>query len=451
MSKPIRGFKINTILDRLAVDMLHVLEQSLRAESFERDRFHLATLLTLSRRLYVNNLLYRDFRVDQHSQWYRWTLPNGGSAKVHEQSIVYLHRVLSRRPRLAKRLRHEPGNMHLLLAVLCRHGEPAKGWPAIEIRRDLKLEATGEDESFLRPLAMELAAQRARLADDYGDESRRRRGEYGPIWLIRGHCTAEVPEEMSLFDVVEAVPVPLDEQFAEDTELQLMLVRVLDALNERYMLLRACGLDPEYWHDRDEPSISRLRDLKRLRTVAEELLRLSIESDNVDAYRRAFAEVRGSEKQLGGFADFDDFATSEVGMAILRYAALSLDDIMSTDEGGEEWARHESIADPAAADVEETVTRRQHASEWVEMLLDDAPEWFDPVMKHFFVEVLGEGRPIHSMAGDPGVLQDRAFRKLLQADPELARVDEDELAELLYQRANALIKRGLRRRSVANT
>jgi hypothetical protein len=449
MSKPIRGFKINTILDRLAVDVLRILDQCLCATQFDRDRFHLAVLLTLSRRLYVTNLLYRDFRVDRDSQWYSWSLPQGGSARVHEQSIVYLHRVLARRPRLARRLRHEPGNMHLLLGVLCRHGAARYGWPKTEIRRDQALVAQGDAPEFLKPLAFELAAQRARLGESYGEESQRRRGQYGPLWLIRGECTAELPEEMSVFDVVDAVPVPLDGEFAEDAEVQLMLVRVLDALNERYMLLRSCGLDPELWHDRDEPSIARLRELKRLRQDAEELLRLSIESDNIDAYRRAFDAAKGEAKLLGGFADFDEFATSEVGMAILRYAALSLDDIMSTDEGGDEWVRHESIADPDAEDVEESVTRRRHASEWVEMLLDDAPDWFDPVMRHFFVEVLGEGRPIHGGPGDPGVLKDRTFRSLVQADASLAGVDEDELAEVLYQRANALIQRGLRRRSVA--
>ena len=264
MAKPIRGFQINTILDRLALDMLGILQQCLMRAPLDRDRLHLAILLTLSRRVYVESLLYRDYRVDRDSQWYSWSLPDGSEERIHEQGIVYLHKVLARRPKLARRLRDEPGNMHFLFCFLCRYGPAAYGWRTVALRRDKRLAASGEAPDFVGHLALELAAQRERLGAGYGEDSARRRAEYGPIWLIRGDCTAELPEEMSFFDVVEAVPVPLDGEFVEDAEVQRILVRVLDALNERYMLLRACGLDPELWHDRDEPSIARLREMKQL-------------------------------------------------------------------------------------------------------------------------------------------------------------------------------------------
>jgi hypothetical protein len=233
MAKPVRGFQINTILDRLALDMLGILEDCLTRTPLDRDRLHLAVLLTLSRRIYVDQLLYRDYRLDRNAQWYNWTLPDGSEARVHEQGIVYLHKVLARRPKLARRLRDEPGNMHLLLGLLCRYGPAHFGWRQTTVRRDTKLVASGEAADFVGHLALELAAQRARLAEDYSEDSKRRRSEYGPIWLIRGECTAEVPEEMSLFDVVEATPVPLEHAFVEDAALQRMLVRVLDALNQR--------------------------------------------------------------------------------------------------------------------------------------------------------------------------------------------------------------------------
>jgi hypothetical protein len=225
-----------------------------------------------------------------------------------------------------------------------------------------------------------------------------------------------------------------------------MLVRVLDALNERYTLLRSCGLDPEVWHDRDEPSIARLRDMKQLRKPAEEMLRLGIEEDNVDAYRRAFNQLKGSEKLFAGCATFDDFATTEHGMAILRYASLSLDDLITTDSEGEEWARHETLADPDV-DVEADVTRRRAAGQWAQMLIDDRPDWFDPLMAYFFREVIGNERTIHGGPGDPGVLKDIEFQRLIESYPELTVLDEGELAEQLCQRAEAIIKRGLRRQA----
>jgi hypothetical protein len=251
---------------------------------------------------------------------------------------------------------------------------------------------------------------------------------------------------MALFEVLEATPVPLAPAFGDDHGLQLMLVRVLDALNERYMLLRSCGLDPEAWHDRDEPSIARLREMKQLRKPAEELMRLGIEDDNVDAYRRAFKQLKGREKQFVGCATFDEFATTEHGMAMLRYASLSLDDLIATDGDGEEWARHETLADPAV-DVEEAVTRRRAAGQWAQMLIDDRPDWFDPLMGYFFREVIGNERTIHGAPGDPGVLRDEEFKTLIESYPELTVLDEGELAEQLCQRAEAIIKRGLRRQA----
>jgi hypothetical protein len=444
MARSVRGFQLNTILDRLALDTLGIFERVLTVAPLDRNRLHIAVLLTLSRKSYVDNLLYRDFRLDRESQWYSWTLPGGGEARVHEQSIVYLEKVLSRRPRLARSLRHEPGNMHLLLWLLCRHGPAEHGWRVTEIRRDLTRAASRDAPAFVDHLALELAAQRARLGEAYSDESRRRREEYGPIWLIRGDCSAELPEEISLFEVLDALPLPLDEAFVEDAEVQRMLVRVMDALNERYMLLRACGLDPEVWHDRDEPSIARLREMKQLRKPAEELLRLGIESDNADAYWRTFDELKGCAKRFAGCSSFDEFATTEHGQAMLRSAPLSLDDRIGGNDEGEERARHETLADPDARDVEEDVTRRLAAGRWVQLLIDDRPDWFDPIMRQFFIEVIGQGRPIHGGSGDHGVLNDPAFQRLVESYPELVVLDEPELVERLCQQAEAIIKRGLR-------
>jgi hypothetical protein len=79
------------------------------------------------------------------------------------------------------------------------------------------------------------------------------------------------------------------------------------------------------------------------------------------------------------------------------------------------------------------------------MLIDDRPDWFDPLMAYFFTEVIGNERPIHRGPGDRGVLNDPEFRRLIECYPELTVLDEAEMAEQLCQRAEAIIKRGLRR------
>lgn len=448
--QPIRGFKINTILDRLAVDMLGLVESHLTAPRFDRDHYYLAILLTLSKRLYIGQLLYRDFRAAGDQQWHRYQLADGKVAKVHEQGIVYLHQVLMRRLKLAKRLKHEPGNMHLLLAQYARFGTRGDGWPAIELRRDPSLQANDEAADFQEPLAAALRAQRAVLGDGFGDEARRRRDEYGPLWLIRPPHAAEMPEEMSWFDVIDAAPVPLADGFTADIETQRLAVRVLDSLNERYTLLRSCGLDPERWHERDAPSIARLRELKRLRFQAEDYLRQSIEDEAVRSYRRAFDDTAGDDGQLAGFGSFDDFATSEVGMAMLRYPIQSLDDAIGGDDDDDDRSRHDMLADRDADDIEERLARQEAAGDWVSRLIDDRPGWFDPAMRYFFEQVLGRGRPLYPEESDEGVLFDPDFLTLIAGDDDLSGRDDEALAAALYRRAQKLIKRGLNRQASAS-
>ncbi len=444
MPGAIRGFKVTDIVDRLTLDVLRLLEQIFAKSSFEQDRLYLGLLLTLSRKAYVNGLLYRDFSTSGDAQWYSLPMPDGSDVRVHEQSVTYLQQVLARRLRLARRLQHEPGNMHLLLGALCRFGPAEKGWATAEVKRDPKLEKADETSDFRNPLGRALAVLCKNLGTCYSPESVRRREQYGPLWLIRPPCAAEVPEEISLFEIAEAVPVPLGSSFASDAELQRLIARVMDALNERYMLLRGCGLNPMFWHDRDEPSIARLRDLKRLRQAADELLRLGIEASNVEAYRRCFNELKGGAKSFAGFSSFDDFASDEAGLSMLRYAALSLDESLGDDAGGDTMLRHEAIADPGAVDIEEDLAMREAGSQWVTDLINARPKMFNPVMRYFFEQVLGEGRPIYSGAGDDGVLDDAVFRKLLDEDPDFKDLDDDDRVEQLSKRAEALIKRGLK-------
>ncbi len=59
---------------------------------------YLGLLLTLSRKTYVNKLLFRDFSAAGESQWYSLPMPDGSEARVHEQSVTYLQQVLARKP-----------------------------------------------------------------------------------------------------------------------------------------------------------------------------------------------------------------------------------------------------------------------------------------------------------------------------------------------------------------
>jgi hypothetical protein len=167
MPDSIRGFKVTDIVDRLTLDVLRLLEQVLTASRFEQDRLYLGLLLTLSRKTYVNKLLFRDFSAAGESQWYSLPMPDGTDAKVHEQSVTYLQQVLARRPRLARRLQHEPGNMHLLLGALCRFGPAEKNWAIAEVKRDQTLEKDDGAQDFRIPLGRALEALCRSLGTDY--------------------------------------------------------------------------------------------------------------------------------------------------------------------------------------------------------------------------------------------------------------------------------------------
>lgn len=448
MSKlAVRGFRINTILDRLTLDMLRIFETCLCAPNFDRDRFHLTILMTLSRRCYISRLLYQDFLADPHTQWLVYDLPNGKSLRIHEQSIVYLDRVLSRRLKLARRLLAQPGNMHLLLGSFCHFASAEAGWERVVVRRGLERPPTHPATEAFNSLSHTLKQQRDQLGEDDNEDAQRRRAKYGPIWLTLPDQATEVPEKMSIFDVVEATPVPLRPAFSSDPKVQRLVARVLDSLNERYKLLRSTGLDPEHWYDREELAIGRLRDLRLLLRQAEESLRLGIEHDKTEAYRRAFISLQRNAKTYAGYADFDSFATSRIGLEMLRYPALSLDELIASDDG--DWSLSESLSDPDAEDSEEIVTRQRTATKWVELLIADRPKWFSPAMRTFFVEVIAGGRPIYLAPNDPGLLGDAAFRQLVAADPELRGLEDGELAEELYRQAEKLIKRGVHRQAVA--
>ena len=302
----IKGFKINTILDRLAVDMLGLVESHLSAGHFDRDRYYLSILLTLSKKLYISQLLYRDFRAAGDQQWHRYQLSGDKVAKVHEQSIVYLHQVLMRRLRLARRLKHEPGNMHLLLAQLARFGtrrrrlEPRSN--SAVTSRSKRMKGWMISRAGLRPNLRPSEQHSATISvtrPDGGAMNTDRSGSSEPPNVSRdaGGNVLVRRDRCRTFTACRQT----SQEMSTRSDWSC---RVLDSLNERYTLLRSCGLDPERWHERETPSIAKLRDLKRLRRQAEDYLRQSIEDEQVRSYRRAFDDLADDERSDRRFRKF---------------------------------------------------------------------------------------------------------------------------------------------------
>lgn len=465
-----RGFKIRTIIDCLAWDLLLILSDTLTQDSVDSDRLKLRILMTLSDvpdrkqevaqgvkprsfiNSFVNKLLFRDYSVSTESVWHRFDLPEtdescARTVKIHDEAITYLFGVLERRLTLAQNLKDQPTNMHLLFECFSRFSQSHPIWNSVQIIRTIADTPPQQDTAYFRGCAQRLAEKRQILGTNFSEISQRRRKQYGPIWLVVGDCAAEIPEELSLFDVIDALPLSLKPEFLDEAKLQKCFIRVLDSLNERYKLLRSCGLKPQIWLGRNSPSIAVLRELKQLRTEAEKYLKTGKVTNMSLAYRQIFDNKLTLEnhKKYAGSTTFDEFTRTEHGMAVLHYSTISLDQSTLNGSGNEELSLYDAIAD---SDFDEdaigtTLSKFNDDFEWLQYLIDSRPELFDEVMIVFFHQAIGTCQALDGDANDCPLLKDREFRALLKANSLYRNLTDDELVERLVQQAERIIDLGL--------
>lgn len=470
-----RGFKIRTIIDCLAWDLLLILRDALAKDTLDSDHLKLRILMILSdvtertektesesgskyrQRFYTNSytakLLFRDYSVPNESNWHTFHLPENDedcacTIKIHDEAITYLSSVLERRLALAQNLKHRPSNPHLLYETLSHFSTRHSTWQLARTNRHHNYQSAHEDRPYFSSVAQRLAEQRAKLATKFGAVSQRRRQQYGPIWLVVGDCVTEMPEELSLFNVFGALPLSLDAKFVGDPQLQKCFSRVLDSLNERYKLLRSCGLKPQIWLDRSGPSIAVLRELKQLRSEAEKLLKTGKVTTLHLSYHRAFNNKITSEKNLkyAGSTTFDELIQTEHGMAMLNYSTISLDQFTIMSSGNEELSLYDILpgTDFHENAIGTILERFDDDFEWVQYLIDSRPDLFDEVMTVFFHQAIGTCRPFDGEAKDRQLLNDPEFRALINSDPAYRNLSDDEMVERLVQQAERIIDRGLR-------
>ena len=381
---------------------------------------------------YIAGLLFRDFYAAPHMLLENHFLPGFGTVKIHAEASRYLNEVLWLKPLgLAKSNGDTPSNPHLLLKRLCQLSRAVGEWTATDILR--MQQASGMDATWFHKSALALRAQRKRQGDNIGATARNRRAASGPYWLLAGACAEEVGEELSLRDVAEIIPAPLSTGFSLDKDFSKLLKSVVNSLNTRYYLLRACGLPPSDWLHQDDPAIDRLKALARLREAA------SITQDWQDghketAYRLAFEDLlqHSGKGQLGGFETFGEWLDSEEGQAMLYRGAsqvVSLSDILGDEGEGQILDEGDGNADPAG-DVEALAAL-------AEIHRDAGPRLvLNPVLDTFFRRVLLQGRDVE---GPDGLLEDEGFKALLDQDPHYAGLATNEAAVRLFYAARSLI------------
>ena len=298
-------------------------------------------------------------------------------------------------------------------------------------------------------MAKQLAAQCRQLDNSSSEISQRRCEQYGPLWLLLENCAAEVPEEFALFFyVLRALSLPLNPNFTDDRELQLLLNRVLESLNERYMLLRSCGLNPESWMERDELSINVLREMSQLRKLTQ---KIQVEDQTLyleSAYRQAFNQLKGEQKKFAGCHDFAEFAASEWGRIMLNYPTDYLNHAANDDDPDNEETLQDRLTAPdeelgyVQLEVREYNEEQVKKSAFSEIsrrealckLVEKYPQQFgnDPVLIYFFCEILSGNQ--NFPPADP------KFKELLETNPNYAQLSDQELLTLLSDKVDKIIK-----------
>lgn len=421
-----------------------------------------ATLSTLLRQSpfthgnpYPSGLLFRDFHAQQTAEE-RW-LPGLGTVKIHAEAALYVEDVLWLKTLgLATRNAGEElktTKLHQLLLHLCRLSRAAGPWADTDMQRHLHAEPVGLEVVWFRKTAIALRGQAKRLHDrvqkgyPISVTASNRREASGPYWLEVGGCAEVVGEELSLGDVAGIVPTPLHTGFAADPAFLGLLRDALQSLNERYKCLRACGLPPQDWLHRDEPSINRLEDLALLRKRASQSDEW-INGFKERAFHNAFETVRKelaekdkkkkpapkraeSDRKVGGFAGFKEWLDSGLGQTMLRDHPLSLSGLFGEEE---DFAIKDQHPEEPASEAD--------ASElYAKILAEAGPRLLlDPVLAAFFREVLVADRPF---PGQGGLLEDPGFQALLAQTPGYAGLASDALAERLFYQARSLVAKVL--------
>lgn len=386
-----------------------------------KDRLAVKLMLTLNKPKFRQKLLFRDFSQSLADLLIEYPLPDGDIKKIHIESINYTQDVLTKRLTIVSKHKSLPTNLHFLLLMLFRYSENTQ-WLRTRIKR--KKTKPYINDLYFKKTENVLKRQCKQLFD-MGEVSKTYREKYGIFQLMSGNNSAELVEEISLFDVFETIPVPLTKGLVDSPAWYIPLVeRILVSLNESYALLRSCGLPPDQWQG--ELSIGKLRTLKQLKKMADGMIHSGEEKECYSAYQQAFLTLLNGNKKTAGFTDFSEFSHSKVGRALLKIDLLSFDGNDNNEEA-------KKLADTYA---DHNYSIEMEAG--LNQLLIEYADSFTPITAYFFKQVIILQRPVQQ---ENGVLKDSTFCELLKADSRYANVKEDKLADKLIQTTERIIKK----------
>lgn len=385
-----------------------------------KDRLAIKLMLTLNKKVYQNSLLFRDFSLSASEAFEDYILPCGDKKKLHIESIYYTQDVLAKRLTIVSKHKSSPTNLHLLLLMFFRYSED-RNWAGVKVKRK-KTKPNTSDLYFKR--TEKLLKQQCKRLINIGAVSKTYREKYGKLQLISGNNSAELVEEISLFDVIETTPLPLRKSLTDHPVwYPKLLERIILSLNEKYSLLRSCGLPPNLWHS--ELSVSKLRDLKQLKKLANSCQTGSKEVNTDSAYKQAFSVLLSETKKVAGFDDFISFAHSAVGRILLKIDTISFD---GDSENGS------NLADTYSSTANDPTEMQQGLSNLLTHYKND----FTAITAYFFEQALILQRPLYS---ENGIFNDIDFCLLIQSDNAYSHLEGEKLANKLIRTTERIIKK----------
>jgi|GEM_PF-2364364 len=273
----------------------------------------LAIILTLSKKMnYQDNLLYNNWRHDGEES--DKTITAGGQTfKVNPEAVFYVNEVLIKRPQLINRLGRMPTAIHQLLECYLKQSWNV-AWLQSAIERFFN-RAEHTVDIFFKPVADILSAQRKKLGDNYSKVSASRLAEFGPYCLTVNDNLLYVAEELTLADVITAIPAHIKPQdflrrskITDEPNSAERLKGVIDALNARYGLLVSCGLDPKKWlhqYDDEEKVVLKFADqelrqlaklIKNVKTAERSAFKTLAAWDEATCFKTTFNELKAMPK-----------------------------------------------------------------------------------------------------------------------------------------------------------
>lgn len=390
--------KSATIIYRFCQQATEIFNRHLNKDSVVREKIWLDLLELLSHTIYTEHLLFRHYAECSD---YEFIEING--KRFNTEAWFYVTDVLSRRLSLANKMVEQPTNMHDLL-LFYLHSSDDRRWQASTLNRGFKT-VTNALAEFFQPVATILMQQCRNLGHQYGEISKRRRLQYGPFWLSAGDNHAEVAEELALNDLLEVLPVPL----ATQSGVPKYLLRVVETLNERYALLRSCGLPPEHWYHRDDFSIGQLKQLKQLIKAIQSRVTQGVQRET--ASRECFESFKAQERDFLNFASFEAFYRF---YAMETTAAYYYSDEFDPD-GYEDMSQQQSDADLLSF-------QKQH------------PQLFNPLTNHAFNELLVNGITLQALLKNP------VFRELKNQNAEYAVLSDTKVLKRLQRELGDILE-----------